>query len=147
MPHLKILMVVPVLMLTLGACASNEPTETQPRPDVTTFESGALDDIPLYPRSEAAGPPAQGGEAEARSFITVGVLPNDVIAFYDVELPQAGWTAMGPTETLGTESLRRRWSKEDRTLVVSATRAQGATGESESADQARTQYSLSLEPS
>lgn len=134
-------------IVLLGACGGGTDVgETQPRPNVTTFEQGAFDDLPLHPRSDPIGAPADTGDSEARSYVTVGAEPRGVLAFYEAELPGLGWNAVGPVEDLGTESFRGRWTRDDLLLTVSATRAQGVEGESPASDEIRTQYSLSLEP-
>lgn len=133
---------VAILMVVTACTPSDEGT--QPRPDVTSFEQGDFDDIPLPPRSEALSPPNEEGGNVARSYAVRNATPEDVMAFYRDEL--AEFELVEEPASVGSNTFRGRWQlDQDRVLTVSATLATNleSPGGFEDAE-VLTQYSLSL---
>lgn len=139
-----------VLLVTTGllaACDTASEEGTQPRPDVTTFEQGDLDDIPLLPRSEPISSPSEEEGVVARSYLVRNTAPADVLRFYEEQLADA--TVVSEPEEIGANSFRGRWQLDQRrVLTVSATQEGGVEGTEDmsEATEVLTQYSLSLAP-
>lgn len=134
-----------VLTLAASACAPSDEG-TQPRPDVTTFEQGDFDDIPLLPRSEALSPPNEEEGNVARSYVVRNTAPDDVLGFYEERL--AEFTLVEEPASIGANTFRGRWQlDEERVLTVSATLADNLGDVPDIPDSEQlTQYSLSLAP-
>lgn len=139
-------LVVGVLAATLASCGEREErAETQPAPNVTTFEQGAFDDIPLFPRSEPVGPRSEKEGVVARSYRARGATPQGVLEYYRDALDERRWELVGDIEELGVGTYQADWVSGDRRLRVSATREPALGGEAPS-DQVVVQYSLTLRP-
>lgn len=134
-----------VIAVALGACTSSDEG-TQPRPDVTTFEQGDFDDIPLHPRSEALTPPNEEDGTVARSYGVRDTTPEDVMAFYEDELTE--FDLVEEPASIGVDTFRGRWQlDQDRVLTVSATLATNLESPEGFEDtELLTQFSLSLSP-
>lgn len=128
--------------VALCACAGSDEG-TQPAPDVTTFEQGRFDDLPLLPKSEPMGARTEKNDIVSRTYRAVGVTPEGVIEFYRRELPSAGWRETEPGFREDTES-RGDWVTDDWRLEVSSQRIDDR--QNPSADQVVVQYSLVLRP-
>jgi len=132
------------LLGLFGGCAESEPN-TQPVPQVSTFETGKFDDIPLFPRSDPAGPRSEAGDVVAQSFVALGTTPEQVLEFYERAL--AGrWHLVSPISQLGVATFRADWVRDDFRLRVSATREQTLAPEDNASSEVAVQYSLTLEP-
>lgn len=134
-----------VILMAVTACTPSDEG-TQPRPDVTTFEQGDFDDIPLPPRSEALSPPNEEGGNVARSYALRNATPEDVMAFYRDEL--AEFELVEEPASIGSNTFRGRWQlDQERVLTVSATLATNLESPEGFEDvEVLTQYSLSLAP-
>jgi hypothetical protein len=119
--------------------------DAQPRPDVTTFEDGQFDDVPLVPESDPVTPANQEAEVDARSYEVRNRTPAEVLQFYEQQL---GLPMVGEIENIGNDTFRGRWEFPDgRTLTVSATPGETLEGgDNSAASQFFTQYSLVLAP-
>ena len=126
-----------------AACGGGADQGTQPAPDVTTFEQGGFDDLPLVPRSDPFGPRSETGGVVARTYRAVGVSPQGVIEFYRRVLPDAGWDPAEPAFRNDTAT-RQDWVTADRRLEVSASPVPDRRDPS--APQDAVQYSLVLRP-
>lgn len=139
---------IALFALLLAAAGCGDPVDdegTQPAPAVTSFEQGEFDDLPLPAETEPVGRRSEQDGIVTRSYKVEGMTPQDVLAFYEAELADLGWTSLGVEEM--REGYRGDWSTEDWELRVSANKAPGL-GESASSDaKLLTQLSLVLTPS
>lgn len=138
--------IVVSLVVALGAACGGgdeERQDTQPAPDVDTFQQGLFEDLPKLPGSEPFGPRSEEGDIVARSYRLTGWTPAYVVDFYEVELPPLGWRETQPIFRSDTEA-RGDWVNDEWRLEVSATSIPDRRAES--ADQRVTQYSLVLRP-
>lgn len=133
------------VMLAGPACGGDgEDREgTQPAPDVTTFEQGRFDELPVFPRSDPFGPRSEKDGVVARSYRATSADPGQIIDFYARELAGRGWRMAEPVFRSDAES-RGDWVLDDYRLEVSATRVDDDRNPT-SAD-AVAQYSLVLRP-
>ncbi|HEV2809318.1 MAG TPA: hypothetical protein VGV93_02835 [Acidimicrobiales bacterium] len=138
------LVAVAAIAIAGAACTSSDEG-TQPRPDVTTFEQGDFNDIPLLPRSEALSPPNEEAGNVARSYAVRNTAPEDVLAFYEEQL--AEFQVVEEPASIGANTFRGRWRVEgQRVLTVSATLANNLDVPELPDSEQVTQYSLSLAP-
>ena len=139
------LFAVAVIALAGSACTPSDEG-TQPRPDVTTFEQGDFDDIPLLPRSEALSPPNEEDGNVARSYVVRNTAPDDVLGFYEEQLVE--FELVEEPASIGANTFRGRWRLDtERVLTVSATLTTNLGDVPDIADSEQaTQYSLSLSP-
>lgn len=128
-----------------GAACTPSDEGTQPRPDVSTFEQGDFNDIPLLPRSEALSPPNEEAGNVARSYVVRNTAPEDVLGFYEEQLATS--EIVEEPASIGVNTFRGRWRLDGgRVLTVSATLANlGDVPDIPDSEQT-TQYSLSLSP-
>lgn len=131
--------------LLAGCGEREERAGTQPAPDVTTFEQGLFDDLPLFPRSEPAGPRREENGVVARSYRARGATPEAVLEHYRDVLDEQRWSLVGSIEQIGVGTYRAEWVSGEHRLRVSATRAPGFDPQAPS-DQVEVQYSLTLSP-
>ena len=142
--------VLPLLMaassVIVAACGADSDEGTQPRPDVTTFEEGTFDDLPLVPESDPVTPPSQEDEVDTRSYVVRNTTPAEVLEFYEQQLAEL--TVVSPPEEIGDDTYRGRWQLDGgRVLTVSATPGESLqSGDSAYAGELLAQYSLSLAP-
>ncbi|MDP9019389.1 MAG: hypothetical protein M3N25_01070, partial [Actinomycetota bacterium] len=68
-PRRVALVIVAATLLLVAGCGADSDEGTQPRPDVTTFEEGTFDDIPLVPESDPLTPPNEEDGVDARSYV------------------------------------------------------------------------------
>ncbi|HEV2766420.1 MAG TPA: hypothetical protein VGV63_01780 [Acidimicrobiales bacterium] len=138
-------LVIGVSLLVAG-CGTDSDKGAQPRPDVTTFEEGSFDNIPLVAESDPVTPPNEKSGVDSRSYVVRNTTPAEVLEFYEQQLAES--TLVSGPEEVGNDTYRGRWELEGgRVLTVSAT--PGGTfeqGESAQAGELLTQYSLSLAP-
>lgn len=133
-------------LLSLGACGSGDDDDVrdaQPSPGVSTFEGGALEELPLLPRSEPFGRPSELRDVTTRTYKTTGTTPEGVIDFYADRLAAEGWTRTEPVHREDGPG-RADFVKDGRRLEVSATSVdeEPAAG----SEKAVVQYSLTLRP-
>lgn len=145
-PRAALLGVAMLAPSLLGCGGDSAPPEAQPAPDVTTFEAGRFDDLPLHPRSDPVGPRTETDGVITRSFTTRGATAGEVVAFYADVLPDRGWTAVDAVEETGPNARQGDWSTDGWSLRVSATDAEGLDFGGESSTEVTTQYSLVLTP-
>ena len=142
--------VVPLLIaaasVLVAACGADSDEGTQPRPDVTTFEEGTFDDIPLVPESDPVTPPNQEDGVATRSYVARNTKPAEVLEFYEKQL--AEFTVVSAPEQIGEGTYRGRWQLDGgRVLTVSATPGESLqSGDSAYAGEFLAQYSLTLAP-
>ena len=130
-----------VLALSAAGCGRASEEGTQPRPDVTTFEQGDFDDIPLLAGSDPLSPPTEEQGSVARSYQVRDTTPKGVLDFYVEQLADA--EVLEEPGDIGANTFRGRWRLDQgRVLTVSATGAPTLDGDAE----VLTQYSLSLAP-
>jgi hypothetical protein len=145
-PRLRCLLVL-VLAGAVAGCGSASDEGTQPRTDVSTFEQGDFDDIPLLPTSEPLSPPNEEDGTVARSYVVRDTAPSEVLDFYVEQLAEAELVAE-PVE-IGVNTFRGRWQLDQgRILTVSATAANNLDTPADFSEgiETFTQYSLSLSP-
>lgn len=133
--------------LALAACGNGTAVSSppaQPTPEVTTFQPGAFDDLPLYPRSEPLGPRADEGKVTARSYKATGASPQQILEYYRDTLG-ARWTLVGRIDQVGVGTYQADWTSGDRRLRVSASRAPALEGGGDGGGVV-SQYSLTLRP-
>lgn len=133
-----------LLVGSLGtACGEGDGGEgTQPAPDVTTFEQGRFDDLPLPAEAEPVGRRSEKEGIVTRSYQVQDLLPVDIIDFYEEALEGQGWTLVGIEDF--SQGTRGDWAIEGYTLRVSANEAPGLDAPG---SQPGTQLSLVLSPS
>ena len=132
------------VVFVVPACGGDDQRAgRQPAPDVTSLEQGRFDELPLLPDSEPFGPRTEKDGIVARTYRAAGVTPEAVVAFYERELPSAGWRPAEPAFRADTES-RSDWVTDEWRLEVSSTRIEDRRAAS--ADQVVVQYSLVLRP-
>lgn len=146
MHNITLLLIMLATVGLLAGCDAASDEGTQPRPDVTTFEQGAFDDIPLLPRSEPVSQPSEENGVVARSFLVRNTPPEDVMSFYREQL--AEFSLLSDPGPIGNNTFRGEWQLDQRRmLTVSATSAAAVDGvEGFSNEEVLTQYSLSLAP-
>ncbi len=131
-----------VVALMLTGCGRERAREgAQPAPDVTTFEQGSFDDLPLFPRSEPLGARSEKDGVVSRSFVAKGATPARVMQFYEASLK--AWRQVEPTHVVGTSTHRAKWAQDNWLLEVSAS---GYASSIDEPLEARVQYSLVLSP-
>ncbi len=145
LPRTVILVVAGLLLgLLLGACGDGKRRAAQPTPNVTTFEPGRFDDIPLFPRSEPLGPRSEKDGVVARSYMAKGTTPQQVLEYYRTSLNER-WRLVSPIEKLGVGTYRADWVSDQYRLRVSATEAPSVELDDASKN-VIVQYSLTLTP-
>ncbi len=128
--------------LVLAGCARDREREgAQPAPDVTTFEQGRFDDLPLFPRSDPVGPRSEKEGVVTRSFVAKGATPEQVMQFYEGRLK--GWQQVEPSHLVGTSTHRAKWALDNWFLEVSASAYASSIDDPL---EAQVQYSLVLSP-
>ena len=137
---------VSLLVAGCGADGGQGGEGAQPRPDVTTFEDGSFDDIPLVAESDPVTPPNEKDGVDSRSYVVRNTTPAEVLEFYEQQLAES--TLVSAPEEIGNDTYRGRWQLDGgRVLTVSATPGESLqTGDSPYAGELLTQYSLSLAP-
>ena len=134
------------LLAAVSVACGSDPTdtnETQPAPDVTTFEEGAFEQLPLYPDSEPIGARSEKDGVVTRSYKVQNVTVDMILAFYAERLEAAGWERAEPALRENTES-RADWVNDQHRLEISAQDIRGP--EDPPSDQHVVQYSLVLHP-
>ena len=132
-----------LVAFTVG-CGSDVPDRSaQPAPDVTTFEDGAFEQLPLYPDSEPIGAQSEKDGVVTRSYKVKDVTVDMIIAFYEERLQAAGWERAEPVLRENTQS-RADFVNDDHRLELSAQDIRGP--EDPPSDQHVVQYSLVLHP-
>lgn len=149
-PHRRFApILVAVAVVLLASCGGDDQDEqregTQPAPDVTSFEQGNFDDLPLMPTAEALGRRTEKDGVVSRTYEVRGSLPREVLDFYEDALPRQGWSPTGPVEDIGRSAFRGEWETEGWLVQVSSSPATGLDGDGDS-NAVRSQYSLVLEP-
>lgn len=136
-----------VVALLVGACGddSDDPPAAQPAPNVTTFEPGRFDDVPLFPRSDPLGPRSDEGGVVARSYRATGTTAEQVLEYYRTSLDPK-WRLQNPIENIGVGTYRGDWVSDTYRLRVSATDAPTVSGEGDASRNVAAQYSLTLTP-
>lgn len=145
-PLLMTLATIVTSAALLGCGGDGDPPETQPAPDVSTFEAGRFDDLPLYPRSDPVGTRSEKDGVITQSYATRGATTDEVLDFYVDVLPDRGWTQVGQVEETGPSAHQGDWSSEGWNLRVSATDGSQLDFGGESSNEVVTQYSLVLTP-
>ena len=133
--------------LLVTGCGADGDKGAQPRPDVTTFEAGSFDDIPLVAESDPVTPPNEKDGVDSRSYVVRNTTPAEVLEFYEQQLAES--TLVSGPEEIGNDTYRGRWQLEGgRVLTVSATPGDTLQQSDDSAyaGELLTQYSLSLAP-
>lgn len=129
----------------LAACGGDgddlDDEGAQPAPPVSTFEQGQFDDLPLPTDAEPVGPRSEQDGIVTRSYEVQGMVPRDVIDFYEQTLEEQGWSAVEIEEM--REGYRGDWTTEEWNLRVSANEARGLA---EDSGEPTTQISLVLSP-
>lgn len=97
------MMLAALAMTGVGCGSGTESTETQPAPDVTTFQEGDFEELPLYPDSEPIGSRTETDGVVARSYEVRDVTVEMVIEFYDTRLQAEGWQRAEPVLRENTE--------------------------------------------
>ncbi len=135
-----------VLTMALLGCGPGEKQPAaQPVPEVTTFERGRFDDLPVFFRSDPLGPRSEKDGVVTRSYKAEGASPEQVLEFYREALDYR-WRMVSPIERLGVGTFRADWEDGQYRLRVSATQAPALDASAGSADPVLTQYSLTLRP-
>jgi len=130
--------------VVFAGCQAPDPQpEAQPAPDVTTFQPGRFDDLPLVPRSDPVGPRTDADGVTARSYRTLGTTARDVLEFYRAELPPR-WHLVHGIEQLGERTFRADWSDGAYRLRVSATYEHTLDVDDNASSERPIQYSLTL---
>lgn len=145
MPHRdmgrRLVLIAVGIALSLAACGEDgERPETQPAPDVSSFATGAFDDLPMPPRSEPAGDRTEQDGVVSRSFFVRDTTPAQVLEFYRETLANDDVQVVSAAAPIGPDAWRGVWTIDDRELLVSATA--GPTTD----DDLTTQFSLRLYP-
>lgn len=145
-PRLRCLLVL-VLAGAVAGWGSASDEGTQPRTNVSTFEQGDFDDIPLLPTSEPLSPPNEEDGAVARSYVVRDTAPSEVIDFYVEQLAEDELVAE-PVEIGGQHLPGSLAARPGRILTVSATAANNLDAPADFSEgiETFTQYSLSLSP-
>jgi hypothetical protein len=130
------------VLLVLAGCGDDDGgaadgTEAQPAPDVTVFQEGDFDGIPLPPLADEAGERSEQDGVVVQSFFVRNRTPEDVLRFYEEQLD--GEVVTSP-EANG-DAWRGTWLRDGRQLLVSAVPAPAAGD-----DEVVTQMSLELSP-
>lgn len=131
-----------VLAAGCGGGGASEP-EAQPAPDVSVFAEGDFGEIPLHPRSDPIGPRSEKAGVTARSYVTRGATPEQVLRYYEGNLD--GWALVEPVRR-DHDAYRGTWERDGRTLLVSAGPAPTVDTRPGDAGQVLTQYNLQLGP-
>jgi hypothetical protein len=127
-----------------GTARDGPSPEAQPTPNVTTFEVGRFDDLPLFPRSDPLGPRNEKSGVIARSFVARGTTPEQVLDFYLRSLGD-GWRLLKAPEKIGEGTYRGDWTSGNWQLRLSATEEPELDPDNASKD-VTVQYSLTLTP-
>ena len=136
-----------VALLVASGCGDDDGggadgVEAQPSPDVTVFQEGDFDGIPLPPLAEEAGMRSEEEGVVVQSFFVRNRTPEDVLRFYEEQLEA---DLIAPPESTGT-SWRGVWLLDGRRLLVSALPAPTAEGAEVEHSDLVTQMSLELYP-
>ncbi len=133
-----------LLALAASGCGSADtPPAAQPAPEVTTFEQGRFDDLPVFFRSDPLGPRSEKEGVVTRSYEASGASPEQVLEFYRDALAYR-WRMVTPIERLGPGTFRADWEDGQYRLRVSATQAPALDPSDDGAHPVLTQYSLTL---
>ncbi|HEV2070557.1 MAG TPA: hypothetical protein VGR26_12255 [Acidimicrobiales bacterium] len=145
-PRRVLTLLMAATSVIVAACGADSDEATQPRPDVTTFEEGAFDDLPLVPESDPVTAPNQEDGVDTRSYVARNTTPAEVLEFYEQQL--AEFTVVSAPEQIGEGTYRGRWQLDGgRVLTVSATPGESLrSGDSPYAGEFLAQYSLTLAP-
>lgn len=145
-PRPVVALVMAATLVLLAGCGADSDEGTQPRPDVTTFEEGTFDGLPLVPESDTLTPPNQEDGVQTRSYVVRNTAPAEVLEFYEQQLAEL--IVVNAPEKIGDDTYRGRWRLDGgEVLTVSATPGESLqNGDSAYARELLTQYSLSLAP-
>lgn len=117
--------------------------EAQPAPDVTTFEEGDFDDLPLPPRYTEISERVEEDGVVSQSFEVRNMTPQELIDWYAEALDE--FEVLEAPEEIGVETYRGQWDLDGRELTVAAQGAE-TLEDNPSAPEVVTQLSLSLAP-
>ena len=134
-----------LVLTTLGCGTGDRRPAAQPAPEVTTFEEGRFDDLPLFFRSDPLGPRSEKDGVVTRSYKARGASPEQVLEFYRDALDYR-WEMETPIEKLGAGTFRADWANGKYRLRVSATRAAALDSPDDGSNTVVSQYSLTLRP-
>lgn len=140
-----------MMAVVLVGCGDDEEgapeDEPQPAPEVTEFSQGLFDEIPLPPGSHEIGPREETDGTVTATWTTTDVTPEQVMEFYERELPPLGWDLLEDAREIGNGIWQSDWARENRRLEVVASfaeeAAQAAPGEAKGSQM---QFSLILSP-
>ena len=135
------------LVVVTGACGNpggGPSPQAQPTPNVTTFEVGRFDNLPLFPRSDPLGPRNEKAGVVARSFVARGTTPDQVLDYYRRSLSD-DWRLLKAPGKIGVGTYRGDWTSGNWQLRVSATEEPELDPDNASKD-VTVQYSLTLTP-
>lgn len=135
------------LLLVITGCGDDDggavdDVEAQPSPDVTAFQEGDFDGIPLPPLAEEAGTRSEEEGVVVQSFFVRNRTPEDILRFYEEQLDAE---VVAPPRSTGP-SWRGIWLLDGRRLLVSALPAPTADGAEVERSDVVTQMSLELSP-
>jgi hypothetical protein len=107
-----------VLIAVAFAGCSHSNAATQPAPNVTTFQRGVFDELPLPPRATPIGSRSDHGSVVTRSYKVPGTTPSDVLEFYRRTLTD--WQMIEKPHPVGTSTVRGTWTKGPNRLEIAA---------------------------
>lgn len=103
-----------------GCTRAADQPEAQPAPRASTFQPGAFDELPSYPRSRPAGPASEKAGAVTQSFLTTLTSPETVVRWYAENLAPQGWAVDEAPHPSGTTAWQAVLQKGGKRLEVSA---------------------------
>ena len=132
-----------VLVAGCGDGSADGGPAAQPAPEVSTFEQGDFDDLPLPPRHTPVGERVEEDGVVSRSFEVRNMAPEAVLDWYAEAL--AAFEVLEAPERIGVGSYRGQWDLAGRELTVAAQSAE-TLADNPGAPEVLSQLSLSLAP-
>lgn len=95
--------------------------EAQPASPSGAFEPSELANIPVPSGAKPLGEPQVHGTLTLRSWEVVGRTPQQLLDFYNQQLPAAGWKVLQPPAPAGPVVMTGQWTKPKQQLQATAT--------------------------
>lgn len=130
-----VLLLAVLLAIGLAGCDSDEDIQPDGIPGEQQAAvgggllQGEFGDIPVPTAARGTGGPATQGDAQTQSYAVTATAPEQVMTFYEQELPPLGWT--GGDRQVEGDALRAIWRMRDAELLVVASPDTGDAADTE----------------
>jgi len=120
-PHTTLVSVLLTLLVLAVGCGGGTQADDQPAAVDGSLAPGQFEAIPKPDAAQPFDDPVAGADSTIQSFRVTGLTPPQVLSFYDIQMPRAGWEPATPPSQVGAEEWRGEWTRQNEILQVSAT--------------------------